>query len=323
MEKDQLATTQTGNVINKSTSEVVTQSQQEQEPKLEGQAKEDRNHVTPFAFGVSESLLGTPLATPQQRLWALLMDSVLIVTMTQLNDLILVMLFAWMFFKAANDLKRKGKFGITRKILRVLGGFCVLVILGSALDQWDDNKNGYYRSQDHQSDAKPDIHSDQNGQAMASDSESSFTINQDKIPPEIASDVTEVDKVSIDEVADALSEAAKKDIHIDDSDGSEKPSLMDWIDGTMKDMGIHLGWAAFYFSVFTAWLGGQTPGKRLFGIKVVKLNGNPPNLWESFQRYGGYGAGLATGLMGFLQVYWDPNRQAVQDKISETLVIKT
>jgi hypothetical protein len=26
-------------------------------------------------------------------------------------------------------------------------------------------------------------------------------------------------------------------------------------------------------------------------------------------------------LSGFLQVYWDPNRQAIQDKISETLVI--
>ena len=38
-------------------------------------------------------------------------------------------------------------------------------------------------------------------------------------------------------------------------------------------------------------------------------------------RYGGYGAGLATGLMGFLQIYWDPNRQAIQDKISETLVV--
>ena len=41
-----------------------------------------------------------------------------------------------------------------------------------------------------------------------------------------------------------------------------------------------------------------------------------------FGRYGGYGAGFATGLLGFLQVYWDPNRQAIQDKISATVVIK-
>ncbi len=43
---------------------------------------------------------------------------------------------------------------------------------------------------------------------------------------------------------------------------------------------------------------------------------------DCFGRYGGYGAGFATGLLGFLQVYWDPNRQAIQDKISATVVIK-
>ena len=44
-------------------------------------------------------------------------------------------------------------------------------------------------------------------------------------------------------------------------------------------------------------------------------------MWDSFGRYGGYGAGLATGLLGFLQIYWDPNRQAIHDKISSTIVI--
>jgi uncharacterized RDD family membrane protein YckC len=77
----------------------------------------------------------------------------------------------------------------------------------------------------------------------------------------------------------------------------------------------------FYFSIFTAWWKGQTPGKKLLGMKVIKLDNKPLNLWESFGRYGGYAAGLATGFTGFLQVFWDPNRQAIQDKISETLVI--
>ncbi|MCW8832829.1 MAG: RDD family protein, partial [Colwellia sp.] len=47
----------------------------------------------------------------------------------------------------------------------------------------------------------------------------------------------------------------------------------------------------------------------------------PLSLWDSFGRYGGYGAGLATGLLGFIQIYWDPNRQAIHDKISATVVI--
>lgn len=100
-----------------------------------------------------------------------------------------------------------------------------------------------------------------------------------------------------------------------------KATVISWLEDIMEDLGIGFGWAAFYFSIFTAWWKGQTPGKKLLGIKVIKLDGKEPNLWESFGRYGGYGAGFATGLLGFLQVYWDPNRQAIQDKISETLVI--
>ncbi|GAB3024082.1 RDD family protein [Bowmanella dokdonensis] len=98
-------------------------------------------------------------------------------------------------------------------------------------------------------------------------------------------------------------------------------SILAWAGSLADDLGIGFGWAAFYFSVFTAWWHGQTPGKKLLGLKVIRLDGRTLNLWESFGRYGGYGAGLATGLLGFLQIYWDPNRQAIQDKISETLVI--
>ncbi len=102
---------------------------------------------------------------------------------------------------------------------------------------------------------------------------------------------------------------------------SKTQGLLSWIEATLEELGLGLGWAAFYFSVFTAWWKGQTPGKKVMGIKVIKLDNQPLNLWESFGRYGGYAAGFATGLTGFLQVLWDPNRQAIQDKISETLVI--
>lgn len=100
-----------------------------------------------------------------------------------------------------------------------------------------------------------------------------------------------------------------------------KVGVIAWTKSLIEDLGLGFGWAAFYFSIFTGWWKGQTPGKKLLGIKVIKLDGSTPSLWESFGRYGGYGAGFATGLLGFLQVYWDPNRQAIQDKISETLVI--
>ncbi|MBT0586164.1 RDD family protein [Alteromonas sp. SM 2104] len=99
-------------------------------------------------------------------------------------------------------------------------------------------------------------------------------------------------------------------------------SLIAWLKGFATDLGLGFGWAALYFSTLTAWFNGATVGKRLVGICVVRLDGKTPSLWESFGRYGGYGAGLATGLLGFLQIYWDANRQAIQDKISETLVLR-
>lgn len=98
-------------------------------------------------------------------------------------------------------------------------------------------------------------------------------------------------------------------------------SIIELVKGLANDLGLGFGWAALYFTALTTWLNGQTPGKKLLGIRVIKLDGSGLSIWESFERYGGYGAGLATGLLGFLQVFWDANRQAIQDKLSETLVI--
>ncbi|HEX8696374.1 MAG TPA: RDD family protein [Longimicrobium sp.] len=95
-------------------------------------------------------------------------------------------------------------------------------------------------------------------------------------------------------------------------------SLLKWLD----DLGLGFGWNALYFTAFTALWKGQTPGKRLLGLRVVRLNGQPMTLWMSFERFGGYAAGLLTGLLGFVQVFWDRNRQAIHDKITETVVIR-
>lgn len=98
-------------------------------------------------------------------------------------------------------------------------------------------------------------------------------------------------------------------------------SPLAWLIGFLNDMGLGFGWAAFYFTVFTAWFDGQTLGKKLLGISVIQLDGSKITLWAAFGRYGGYAAGFTTGLLGFLQIFWDANRQAIQDKISATVVI--
>ncbi|MFH1766058.1 MAG: RDD family protein [Gemmatimonadota bacterium] len=95
-----------------------------------------------------------------------------------------------------------------------------------------------------------------------------------------------------------------------------------WLRGFIDDLGIGFGWAALYLTVSHAWWRGTSLGKKLFRIRVVMIDKRPLNWWLSFERAGGYAAGFATGLLGFAQIFWDPNRQAIHDKVSETVVIQ-
>ncbi len=101
------------------------------------------------------------------------------------------------------------------------------------------------------------------------------------------------------------------------------PSLWRMARAAANDLGITIGWVGLYFTLFLAWWGGRTPGKYLLGIRVVRLSGEPLSLWFAFERFGGYAAGIATGLLGFVQLYWDPNRQAIHDRVARTVVIRT
>lgn len=103
----------------------------------------------------------------------------------------------------------------------------------------------------------------------------------------------------------------------------DNPSILSIIYALANDFGFVAGWVGLYFIFSLAWFKGQTLGKRVFKIRVIRLNGKPVTVWNSFERFGGYAAGLATGLLGFAQIYWDPNRQAIHDKISGTVVIRT
>ena len=92
-------------------------------------------------------------------------------------------------------------------------------------------------------------------------------------------------------------------------------------DSLLDDIGLGLGWGIVYFSLLPAWWGGQTVGKKLLRLRVVELTGAPMTVMRCLRRYGGYAAGMATGGVGFAQMLWDPNRQAVQDRTAHTAVI--
>ena len=86
-------------------------------------------------------------------------------------------------------------------------------------------------------------------------------------------------------------------------------------------LGRFLG-AFLYFALFTWQWDGQTPGKRLLHIKAAKINGASFTFWSSLERATGYTSSAAFLLYGFLQYFWDRNRQTTHDKISETVVVE-
>jgi uncharacterized RDD family membrane protein YckC len=66
---------------------------------------------------------------------------------------------------------------------------------------------------------------------------------------------------------------------------------------------------------------GQTPGKAVMGVRIVRLDGQPMTLWTGIVRIAGYSISLTTVGLGFLLVLVDDRRQALHDKIARTCVI--
>ena len=106
------------------------------------------------------------------------------------------------------------------------------------------------------------------------------------------------------------------------AEAREEGGILAWFWNLVDELGLGFGWGALYLTITHAWWKGTSVGKRLFRIRVVMIDKRPLNWWLSFERAGGYAAGFATGLLGFVQIFWDPNRQAIHDKVSETIVIQ-
>lgn len=239
-------------------------------------SEETKNYVTPYAFGVSDALLGKALASPLRRLCALLIDLLLVASLTLMS--ITMFAFVMFFVSVVGYFKSRARQGGSM----AKSAFIVSAIIAAITFS---------------------------GGVLIGDFKWSFD-SSDSEHSVVAEELTaEVKEDSKEEVGNTI------------ADDESSYSLIGYAKGLLADMGLGFGWAAVYFSVFVAWFNGQTVGKMLFKIKVVKIDAKPLTFWESFERYGGYSAGLATGLLGFLQITWDPNRQAIHDKISETVVL--
>ena len=76
-----------------------------------------------------------------------------------------------------------------------------------------------------------------------------------------------------------------------------------------------------YYITFWTWRG-QTPGKMITGIKIVKTDESPIGIGAAIIRYIGYYVSGILLLIGFLWILWDRRKQGLHDKIAGTVVIK-
>jgi hypothetical protein len=261
--------------------------------------RDPREIITPTAFRIEESLLGHPLAAPWKRLLAIGIDSILGYLFAGLGTVSVAL--ASGFFIAYLPVRKRRNLGKPvgrfRTILALtLGIVTIALILGSVslgknlLHEADQQKSAGART------------------------------TLETAQPENVS-VAVPDSPSTDKALVLLAgENAKLKRQLAEYQ-NQTVSLKDRLLGLAGDFGLSFGWFGLYTIIALTLWNGWTPGKRLLGIRVVRLSGQPMTLWSSFERFGGYAAGTFTGLLGFLQIFWDSNRQGIQDKIGSTVVI--
>ena len=91
------------------------------------------------------------------------------------------------------------------------------------------------------------------------------------------------------------------------------------------------GWNLFtiavgmlYYGLLEGGVNGQTIGKRIFAIRVVDVDTVQPGIGTT-RGIGRYFARWLSAIpfgLGYFWMLWDPRRQAWQDKLARTLVIK-
>ena len=294
-----------------------------------------RSIVTPDAFSVAPELLGTPLAEPWRRFAALMVDLVLIGFLQLLGWRVLGGLVGLTLFRMATKRPDGTAGGPVRKVALGCTGATVLMLAIGVT---------FIPTILRTASERPDL-------------PIAVQLGEDTIVGGAAADA---DPIDLDELAETLLQGAVAGAGADSADGTataaniaglveelvdaaddiqdreeriqeleeqlaeaERPStLFTWIRDAADEAGLVFGWGTIYLTLFLALWSGRTPGKKLFGLRVVRLNGQPLGLYMSLERAGGYAAGLATGLLGFAQVWWDPNRQAIHDKVAETVVVR-
>ena len=149
-----------------------------------------------------------------------------------------------------------------------------------------------------------------------------FAVLADRISSELDSEAISELRTRIQNTEDTQAQAERQLASAQEQlDGASDGSIFGTLRSFVGELSFGFGWWTLYLTVFLSWWKGQTVGKRMMGVRVVRLDGEPITWWVAFERVGGYAAGFATGLLGFAQIFWDANRQGIHDRIVGTVVI--
>jgi uncharacterized RDD family membrane protein YckC len=93
--------------------------------------------------------------------------------------------------------------------------------------------------------------------------------------------------------------------------------------GNMRNQGV----LTFLFTITFQWFfltkyQGQTPGKMLLGIRVVKTDGSALTTIDAIVRTLGYTLNWILLGVGWLLAFWDSNHQGLHDRMADTYVVK-
>ncbi|MCP3673678.1 MAG: RDD family protein [Gammaproteobacteria bacterium] len=265
--------------------------------KNKSKVKDPRNIITPDAFTVADSLLGLPLASPKRRAAAMGLDLVLIQQLSQIGSMVLGLSIAAILFLLSRSKGRKSV-GTARK--------SVFSIMAIGLFLYVVAMEGYQYIQTQEfSIMKPDI--------VVEESSTETEINESVNYPDLP-------------LEQQLSLAKEQIVDLQDENNvlraDDDSNIIDLVEAMATKFGYGFGWAGVYFTLFVYLLRGQTPGKFIFRIQIIQLDGQRLSIWNSFGRYGGYAASVVTGLSGFFQIFWDANRQGLHDKVASTVVVR-
>lgn len=289
-----------------------------------GRSEDPRSVITPEAFQVSEELLGRRLATPRRRLLAIWIDLFFIAILAAVTSsfaLVLGVLASLLFIRAGfakTPVRGRVLDYAMRGSVIFLGLFIGLVT--AAL---------WFSAGLTESDDRPTLVLDFGDEPPSGSSE----LSPLAVGPSDAVELPELELYSdtLDALAERIEELeqdvensrrraqrARDELEASNRDRGLTGLLRDLLD----ELGFGFGWASLYMTVLLTVWNGRTMGKRLLGIRVLRLDGQPITWWVAFERVGGYAAGFATGLLGFAQIYWDANRQAIHDRIVGTVVVR-